>query len=280
MAEGKGPAGEGPATKGVEAQGPESGRTVTSKVLAIIGAFEHAPSSLSLSYIAEVADLPLPTAHRLVGELVQWGALEKESTGRYTIGMRLWEVAQLAGRQLRETARPFLQDLFSLTQETAHLAVREGSEVLYVDRVYSSKRVPRASRVGGRLPLHATAVGKVLLANEEAWFQQTYLSQPMTALTPRTQSNPGRLREELHQILKQGYATTHEEVRPGSCSIAVPVAMADDRVIAAVGLVMLSTQAREMTRFLPALRGVSQRIAQAVALHPAALRLPATAAGG
>ena len=162
---GKGPRGEvahrcrGVLSKVVD----NAGRTVTSKVMAIFAAFEDAPASMSLSQIAEAAEIPLPTAHRLVGELVQWGALEKESTGRYTIGMRLWEVAQLAGRQLRETARPFLQDLFSLTQETAHLAVREGREALYVDRVYSSKRVPRASRVGGRLPLHATAVGKVLM---------------------------------------------------------------------------------------------------------------------
>lgn len=257
----------------------ESGRTVTSKVMAIFAAFENSPASLSLSQIAQSAEIPLPTAHRLVGELVQWGALEREGTGRYTIGMRLWEVAQLAGRQLRETARPFLQDLFSLTQETAHLAVREGREVLYVDRVYSSKRVPRASRVGGRLPLHATAVGKVLLAHEEPWFQQAYLTGPMTSLTPRTQINPGRLKQELQQIVEQGYATTHEEVRQGSCSIAVPVVVGEQRVVAAVGLVMLSTQAREMTRYLPALRGVSQRIATAVARHPAALLTPAPAVG-
>lgn len=257
----------------------EPGRTVTSKVMAIFAAFEDAPASLSLSQIAEAADVPLPTAHRLVGELVQWGALEKENTGRYTIGMRLWEVAQLAGRQLRETARPFLQDLFSLTQETSHLAVREGREVLYVDRVYSSKRVPRASRVGGRLPLHATAVGKVLLAHEEPWFQQAYLTQPMLALTPRTQSNPKRLQQELQQIVEQGYATTHEEVRTGSCSIAVPVVVGDQQVLASVGLVMLSTQAREMTRYLPALQGVAQRIATAISRHPAALLRPSPAVG-
>lgn len=257
----------------------EPGRTVTSKVLAILAAFESATSSLTLSQIAESADLPLPTAHRLVGELVAWGALEKESTGRYTVGMRLWEVAQLAGRQLRDTARPFLQDLFSLTQETAHLAVRDGREVLYVDRVYSSKRVPRASRVGGRLPLHATAVGKVLLAYEEPWFQQAYLSQPMTSLTSRTQSSARQLQRELTTVGKQGYATTNEEVRAGSCSIAVPVMLDDGQVIAAVGLVMLSTQARSMNRFLPPLRGVAARIAVAVSRHPAALRPPSRGTG-
>lgn len=248
----------------------EPGRTVTSKVMAIFAAFENAPASLSLSQIAQSADMPLPTAHRLVGELVQWGALEKESTGRYTIGMRLWEVAQLAGRQLRETARPFLQDLFSLTQETSHLAVREGREALYVERVYSTKRVPRASRVGGRLPLHATAVGKVLLAYEPPWFQQAYLTGPLETLTPRTQVSPRTLQGELRHIAERGYATTNEEVRAGSCSIAVPVRLRGDRVVAAVGLVMLSTQARHMTRFLPAMQGVAARIATAIARNPAA----------
>lgn len=248
----------------------EPGRTVTSKVLAILGAFEAASSSLTLTQIAEAADLPLPTAHRLTGELVAWGALEKESTGRYTVGMRLWEVAQLAGRQLRDTARPYLQDLFSLTQETAHLAVREGREALYVERIYSTKRVPRASRVGGRLPLHATAVGKVLLAYEAPWFRQTYLSGPLESLTPRTQVSPRTLQGELRHIAERGYATTNEEVRAGSCSVAVPVRFHDDRVVAAIGLVMLSTQARHMTRFLPALQGVAARIATAIARNPAA----------
>jgi DNA-binding IclR family transcriptional regulator len=241
------------------------GRTVTSKVLAILGAFEAGPASLSLTQIAESAELPLPTTHRLVGELVQWGALERDPQGRYAVGMRLWEVSQNAGRHLRDTARPYLQDLFSLTQETAHLAVREGNEALYVDRVYSSKRVPRASRVGGRLPLHATAVGKVLLAYEEDWVREAYLAHGLTAPTRYTHTNPARLTEELAAIREQGYATTFEEVRAGSCSIAVPVFGAPGRALAAVGLVMLSTQAVQMTRYLPALQGIARRIEPALA---------------
>ena len=257
----------------------DPGRTVTSKVLAILAAFESSSGSLALTQIAESAALPLPTAHRLVGELVAWGALEREASGRYAVGMRLWEVAQQGGRQLRDTARPYLQDLFSLTQETAHLAVREGREALYVDRIYGSKRVPRASRVGGRLPLHATAVGKVLLAYEAEWIRQAYLAQPLSALTPRTHSNPRQLADELAQIAKQGYATAHEEVRTGSCSIAVPVYLPDGEAVAAIGLVMLSTQARTMTRYLPPLRGTATRIGQAISRTPGARRLPGTAAG-
>ena len=239
------------------------GRTVTSKVLGMLEAFEGGPNALTLTDLAAHADLPLPTAHRLVGELVSWGALERDAQGRYTVGLRLWEVAQGAGRQLRDTARPFLQDLFSLTGETAHLAVREGNEALYIDRVYGSKRVPRASRVGGRLPLHATAVGKVLLAYEEPWVREAYLGRPLEASTTRTHVNPSRLAEELAQVLEQGYATTMEEVRAGSCSIAVPVHTRTGG--AALGLVMLSTQAPHMTRHLPTLQGVAKRIAAASA---------------
>lgn len=237
------------------------GRTVTSKVLAVLDAFEGGPTALSLSDIAEHADVTLPTAHRLVGELVEWGALERNSQGRYSVGIRLWEIAQNAGHHLRDTARPHLQDLFSLTHETAHIAIREGDEALYIDRIYGSTRVPRASRVGGRLPLHATAVGKVLLAYEEDWVREAYLTHHLEVATRHTHVNPARLAAELQQVREQGFATTSEEVREGSSSIAVPVHL--ERHLAAVGLVVLSSRSATMARYLPALRGAAQRIEQA-----------------
>lgn len=246
----------------------QAGESVTSRVLRILAAFESGPSALSLTQIAESAGLPLATAYRLVRELTQWGALQKDPAGRYQVGLRLWEVAQQGGRQLRDAARPHLQDLFSLTQETANLAVREGREALYVDRVYGSKRVPRASRVGGRLPLHATAVGKVLLAYEEEWVREAYLTGPLEAPTVRTHIHPRRLADELERIREQGYATTFEEVRPGACSIAVPVLTSPDVVVAALGLSVLSAHAAQMTRHLPAMHGVAKRIAVAVASRP------------
>jgi len=241
------------------------GRTVTSKTLALLGAFEDGRNGLSLSDLAAHADLPLPTAHRLVGELVDWGALERDDQGRYSVGLRLWTVAQNGGRRLRDTARPHLQDLFSLTGETAHLAVRDGDHALYIDRVYGSTRVPRASRVGGRLPLHATAVGKVLLALEDDWVREAYLAHRLEAATPHTHVNPGRLAAELRAVRDEGYATTAEEVREGSCSIAVPVRLEGQTV--AIGLVMVSTGAHTMTRHLPTLRGVARRI-EAAARRP------------
>src|SRR6476620_4649594 len=89
----------------------EPGRTVTSKVLAILEAFETSRGALSLTGIAEKSGLPLSTAHRLVTELTAWGFLSREPNGRYQLGIRLWELAQNTGRQLRDAARPYVQDL-------------------------------------------------------------------------------------------------------------------------------------------------------------------------
>lgn len=237
--------------------------SVASRVLSVLAAFETTTGALSLTEIAESTGLPLATAHRLVKEMAGWGALERHPTsGRYRVGMRLWEVAQNAGRQLRDAARPYLQDLHSLTGETAHLAVREGDEALYIDRLYSSTRVPRASRVGGRLPLHATAVGKVLLASEEAWFQEAYVHGELARPTRYTHVQPDKLLGELAMIRQRGWATTVEEVRPGSCSIAVPVGQGS-QAAASIGLVMLSTRAGTMERHLPAMRGIADRIERA-----------------
>ncbi|NMN95751.1 IclR family transcriptional regulator [Antrihabitans stalactiti] len=243
-------------------------RTVTSKVLRILGAYESGPAVRTLTELAEAADIPLPTAHRLVGELVDWGALKRDESGRYRIGLRLWKVAQNAGRQLRETARPYLMDLFALTGETSQIAIRDGHEALYVDRMYSSRRIPRATRIGGKLPLHATAVGKVLLAFEEPWMREAYLARKLEALTPHTHVNPSFLRAEIAQIVAQHYAIAVEEVRLGTCSIAVPVMVTPDHAVAAIGLVLPSSQAKQITRHLPALQRVAAQ------LEPVARRWP------
>jgi len=248
----------------------EEGRSVASRILAIFEVFERHGPRLSLSQISELSGLPVSTTHRLVAQLLEWGALSRDSQGRFQIGRRLWELGQNADRRLRETARPFLQDLFSLTGETAHLAVREGNEALYVDRIYGSKRVPRATRIGGRLPLHATAVGKVLLAHEEKWFRDAYLAGELAQLTSFTHVDIKALSEELELISARGYAIAGEEARVGACSIAVPVGQYDHDSDAtdtsltlggvAIGIVTLSSQLPHLTRYLPQLQGVARRI--------------------
>jgi DNA-binding IclR family transcriptional regulator len=236
------------------------GETVTQRVLSILAVFEARLTSLSLTEIASETGLALSTTHRLIGELEEWGALQRDENGRYQIGIRLWELGQHAGRQMREIARPLLQDLYSLTQETVHIAVREQTDVLYIDRVYGTRRVPRASRVGGRLPMHVTAVGKVILAYEEDWLREAVLARPLEARTARTNSDPVALRAELETVRARGFAVTREEVRTGAVSIAVPIFQGDGAIGAALGLVTTPDRAAGIEQHLPALRGIARRI--------------------
>ncbi|MFE3291019.1 IclR family transcriptional regulator [Rhodococcus sp. NPDC059234] len=238
----------------------EPGRTTTSRVLAILETFESAPEPLHLTDIATAAGLPLSTVHRLVAELEQWGALQRGPDGRYQVGIRLWEIGQNAGHRLRDIVHPPLQDLFDLTHETVHFAVRRGTEVIFVDRIYGSRRVPRIARVGGRLPLHPTAVGKVLLAYEDEWFQQAYLSQALERRSRHTITDARRLARELESVRELGCARTQEEIALGLCSVAVPVHAPQGDVVAALGLVLPSARFAETSRFLPSMRGTVTRI--------------------
>lgn len=256
------------------------GESVTGRVLSILAVFEKSLAPRSLTEIAQETGLALSTTHRLVGELEQWGALHRDAQGRYQVGLRLWELGQHAGRQVREIARPLLQDLYSLTQETVHIAVRERTEALYIDRVYGSRRVPQASRVGGRLPLHATAVGKVLLAYEEAWLREAVLAQPLESRTAHTHVDPQALRAELAVIRERGYALTNAEVRLGSASIAVPVFQREGGIGAALGIVTTDENLAAIERHLPALRGIARRIEQSVGAFPLRSMRPARAAEG
>jgi DNA-binding IclR family transcriptional regulator len=247
--------------------GGSQGRTVTSKVLAILGAFDSGHPQLTLSDLARRSGVPLSTVHRLVGELEEWQALSRAPDGRLRIGLRLWELGQLAPAKLQDLAHPWLQELFASTGENVHLAVRDGLEVLYVDKVAGRRAVPIVSRTGGRLPMHPTGVGKALLAYEPEWFIRSYLDRVLERPTPHTITEPGRLARELATVRGQGYALTYEEMTLGSCSAAAPV-LVDGRAIAALGMVLSSRRARELPRLVEPLLTAANGIARACAAAP------------
>lgn len=216
------------------------GASVTSRALALVGAFDEEHRRLTLTELAERAGLPVATAHRLVAELVAWGALTRTGSGDYVVGRRLWDIGLLAPLQagLVELASPYLHDLYGATHATVHLAVRDAGEVLYLDRLRGSTSVPVVSTIGSRLPMHATGVGKVLLAHAPLEVQQRVLAD-LPRITAYTVTQPGRLRRQLAQALRDDYATTTEEMSLGACSVAVPVRRGGE-VVAALGLVVPS----------------------------------------
>lgn len=242
----------------------EPKESVTGRILSILEAFEASNKALSIAEISLATGLPVSTTYRLVSELQRWGALSKNSDGSYQVGIRIWELGQHAGLSQREhVVRPYLQDLFDLAHENVHLAVRQGATALYVDKIYGSKKVPMVSRVGSKLPLHSTAVGRVLLAAEPQWFVKTYLDKKLVAPTAKTNLDRDSLESELRHVQKQGYAMTVEQMRLGASSIAVPVVV-ESATIAAIGIVVESAREQELQRLLPLLKGTAERIQQAL----------------
>ena len=241
----------------------QRGVSVSSRLLAVLGAFDADHRSLTLSEISRRAEIPLPTTHRLTRELTDWGALVRRTSGEYVVGRRIWDLGLLAPLQtgLREIASPFLHDIYAATLATVHLAVRDGTEVLYLERLAGSKSVPIVSTVGSRLPMHCTGVGKVLLAHAPDLVQAEALAH-LTRVTPFTVTQPGRMQAEMRRVLRDGYATTSEEMSLGACSAAVPITVGG-RVVAALGIVVPSLK-RDRIRLVSALQIAALGIARSV----------------
>jgi DNA-binding IclR family transcriptional regulator len=240
--------------------------SVTSRVLAILASFDERAPRHTLTEIAAAAELPLSTTHRLVGELRAWDALERDDDGRYVIGRRLWKVGTLApvARELRQASLPGMQDLYEATHENVQLAVREGAKALYVETIRGRSSVPVMSRPGVPLPLHATGVGKVLLA----WAPRDVLDACLDDLRPATRytiTDRGRMLRELATVRRLGYARTVEEMGYGTCALAVPVHDHSGDVVAALGLVTRKLR-KDIVKFAPALQVTSASITRRMAV--------------
>lgn len=246
----------------------DSGRTVTSKVLAILGTFAPGEARLTLTQISGRAKLPIATVHRLASELVAWGALEREPDATYRVGVRLWEIGSLAPVRtgLRELALPYMEDLYEASHANVQLAVRHGLDALFVEKISGRDSVPIVTRVGGRLPLHATGVGKVLLAHAPAEVLEGLLARGLEPLTPRTIVDPDELRHCLEDVRRNGFAYTRDEMTVGSISVGAPIVGPDGAVVAALSIVVGSAST-DVGRLAPvvrtAARGLSRRVTEA-----------------
>jgi DNA-binding IclR family transcriptional regulator len=220
-------------------------RSVLRRALRILDAFEEAGTGLSLSEISRRAGVPLTTTHRIVGELHEWGALERDETGGYRIGLRLWEVAAHAPRAvgLQRIALPFMQDLYETTRHGVHLAVREKDEVVFVERFVSQETArDERPRVGGRYAMHATAVGLVLLAHAPAELQEEVINGPLATYTSWTTANARDLRQALADVRRNGYAVSERQINPDYVSVAAPIHGPDATVVAALSLIVPHTE--------------------------------------
>ncbi|MER6562123.1 IclR family transcriptional regulator [Streptomyces sp. NPDC001027] len=246
-----------------------SARSAPDRLLAVLAAFDHAHPALSLTDISRRAGLTLSTAHRLVAALTDWGALERDGSGTYHVGLRLWEVAALAprGLALRQAALPYLEDLYEATHENVQLAVRDGHEVVYTEWLSGRSAVGVHIRVGARWPLHVTGVGLALLAHGSPEFQEGYCAGPLTSYTAHTLTDPVRLRRTLAQVRLTGVAVSSRQVTDDALSVAAPVRGPDGSVIAAVSVVVPHADA-QVPVLAPAVRLAARGISRALGWQP------------
>ncbi|WP_328767384.1 IclR family transcriptional regulator [Streptomyces sp. NBC_00286] len=246
-------------------------RSAPDRLLAVLAAFDHDHPALSLTDISRRAGLSLTTAHRLVGALSEWGALERDASGAYHVGLRLWEVAALAprGLALRQVALPYLEDLYEATHQNVQMAVRDGDEVVYIEWISGHSAVGVHIRVGARWPLHATGVGLALLAFSDVASQEAYCARPLVAFTPHTITDPAILRRVLAEVRRTGVAVSSRQVTEDALSVAAPVRNADGSVVAAASVVVPERDA-QVPALIPAVRLAALGISRALGWHPRA----------
>lgn len=234
----------------------------------ILDAFAGNRVTLSLSDLARATGLPSSTVHRIAGELVEWGGLERTSDGGYIVGLRLWEIAARSRRSygLRDTAMPFLHDLYDLSRQHVQLAVIDGIEALLIEKISAANAVGTIGRAGGRLPLHASAIGKALLAWSPPVTQERILALPLPRYTTETLTSVWALRRELAETRRRGFALANEEMSIGAVSCAAPIPGRGQEVIAAVSVVMPVGEASPHT-WSPAVRAAAFGIARALSRH-------------
>lgn len=239
------------------------------KALRVLEAVAQRRRPLSIAEIAAALDLPQPTAHRLVGLLEKLGFVGREPGKRRIVeGTRLvclgLDVLQAAAGS--GTRHAILGSLAKKTGESCNLGVMAAGNVVYIDRVESQWPLGLRFEPGSRVPLHCTAIGKLLLSQlpEEA-LEAQLANGPLTRYTATTITDPRRLKAELARIGRQGYSTDNQEFMSGVVCIAVPVKGPKDGR-ACAGLAISAAEARltlaGAKRFLPELRRAAGRLSR------------------
>jgi DNA-binding IclR family transcriptional regulator len=251
---------------------PPGRETVLGKALLILSAFTVEETSLSFADLQQRTGLAKATLHRMLGDLVGAGLLDRVDGG-YRLSRFVFELGMRASveRGLLEVAIPFLEDLYERTHETVHLGVREGTEVVYVAKMGGHQQAESPSRLGGRMPLHATAIGKALLAHAPADVQESALRGRLERFAPRTITAPGVLRRQLDTVLEKGVAFEYEESAVGIVCVSAPILDGDDSVVAAVsvtGPVTRFQPSRHAASVHAAAAGMAATLARRAALRP------------
>lgn len=217
-----------------------AGAQVVDRVVDILEAFPRLGPELGVSDISRALGLKKATTHRLLASLLRRGLVAQDPVSRrYRLGIKLWELGSLATSQVDwvDRVKPYLQHLTDISGETTHLAVLNDGQVLYVDKVESSRSLRMPSQVGRRLPVHCTGVGKALVAFlPDEVLKGIVARRGLPPMTAHTVTDLGTLRSDLAVVRERGFAIDNEEIDEGLTCIAAPVRDHTSHVVAAISI--------------------------------------------
>lgn len=211
--------------------------SVLGRSVVLLDAFGAGDGTLTLAEIHARTGMPKPTAHRLLNQLAGWGLVERHQNG-YSLGLRLFELGQrvLEHQSITLTVGPVLRRLQSSTELIVHLAVLDRADVVYLDKLDTPGAPPVASRAGGRLPAHCTAVGKAVLAHAPSGSVRAVLTQGLHRRSPRTVVVPRLFLEQLDAARRNGFARDDEECAVGISCVAAPIFDRNQQPVAALSV--------------------------------------------
>ena len=209
------------------------------KAFAILDAMAtRGTDGIPLAEIAKQLRMSKSTTHRYLTTLEKLGAVERNQKDRFHLGLKLIELAgiTLSRNDLRAQADAFLNELSAQTQETVHLAVPSGTEVVYIAKADSKQPIQMYSRIGARVPMYSTALGKAILAHSSSTIVDQVLHGNLVARTPNTITSPHTLLTELERVRSQGFAIDDQENEVGVCCVGAPIFDYNAKVIGAISV--------------------------------------------
>jgi IclR family transcriptional regulator, acetate operon repressor len=239
----------------------EAPLSMLARVFAILDTFKTGEPQMSLAELTVRTRIPKPSLYRITRDLVEAGILER-CPGGFCLGIKVFELGELVNspRQLRDAALPYLEELYEITHEVVNLGVLSGTDVLYYAKIAGHKGMVLPTRVGGRWPAHATALGKVMLAFAPQHNLRRVLASGLEQMTPYTITDPRRLLRQLEDVRREGVAYDLEESKLGVVCVAAPV-FVDGRLSAALSVSGPSLR-QGPKRWESALRRVSASISR------------------
>ncbi|MBO9356309.1 helix-turn-helix domain-containing protein [Bordetella petrii] len=225
--------------KAVPGAAPVAGIAAFGKFMCVLQQVADAARPPGMAELAARSGYPRPTVYRIVAGLLEHGLIVARADGTYVLGPRL---LSLAGRSwarfdLRVALLPDLRALRDSTGQTVHLAVPAGDAMVYIEKLDGPGAVRMASRIGGQLPLHCSAVGKACLAALPPAALDAWLARaPLPRLTPGTLTAAPALRAELARVRRLGYAVDNEENEAGIVCYGVALCDAGGRALAGVSV--------------------------------------------